>query len=249
MRIWSPEEGRKFKPLHMHPSQTPESMAPGPSASLMRQRERSKSSVKQWLKAKTPEWSHKRPRTSQSSTGEDTSGLLRRSIDLRGETCESSSSRDRQEPGSRRSYTTRSDTLTYTLSQAKAHLSGSGRTVDKGFSSLTSIRAALNAKRSLKSWTDILSKLQSKVDLSGLAGMLSSSRQTMIQRPRGMLHCDEDLSQEEDSGSSELEESTAIWLDSSEERSGSEEEYLNNWRQWDERQPDRWSPSLEDSEL
>lgn len=65
-------------------------------------------------------------------------------------------------------------TAKFTLSQARGIL-GSISTTGKMCSSLTSIRTALNAKRSLGGWTDILSKCKSKEVMSLLDGLTSTS--------------------------------------------------------------------------
>lgn len=81
------------------------------------------------------------------------------------------------ESGSPPLSTTRSDTREFTLWQA-SNLYGSTGTKASAFSSLMSMRAALSRKRSMASWMDILTEVQSKADLSTLAGLLSSSART-----------------------------------------------------------------------
>lgn len=107
--------------------------------------------------------------------------------------------------------TTPSGTPMFTLYQASLRF-GSDHTADKAFSSLMSIKAALNEKHSSSFWTDIHSKLQSRVDLYGLAGILSSSSRTT----RGGTHSARRLAEEfQEAQESSDEDQTVLISDSS----------------------------------
>jgi len=114
--------------------------------------------------------------SSSSQEASNTLGTLS-SNHRRGVTSGASTSTGRQAQASRPSSTQLMDTATFTLSQARGIL-GSTSTMASKFSSLTSIRTALNARRSLGGWTDILSKCKSKEVTSLLAGLTSTSSQT-----------------------------------------------------------------------
>lgn len=95
----------------------------------------------------------------------------------RGGKSAASTSLARQGQGKARSFTKHMATATFTLSQARGILGSTSMMANK-FSSLTSIRTALNARRSLDGWMDILSKCKSREVTSLLDGVSSTSSRT-----------------------------------------------------------------------
>lgn len=91
----------------------------------------------------------------------------------------------------------------------------------KMFSSLTSLRTALNARRSSECWMDIRSKLASKEGIAGLDGLLSCLLPTTTTGGRSTpLSCDDSSETESDT-----EEEYGISLGEEDSTDGSESEW------------------------
>jgi hypothetical protein len=141
-----------------------------------------------------------------------------------GATSAASSSGAPRAQGRLLSYSTRSEPRLFTLWQAM-NLFGSTVTERKTFSSLTTLRGLLSAKRGSDYWMGILNSAQSKAGSSSLTTLLSLFAPTTQTTSRSRRLCDVDLTQEDSSISEDEEETIEISESScSEEESDQDEE-------------------------
>lgn len=136
----------------------------------------------------------------------------------RGESSVASSSRDRLAVASRRSFTTHSLPMTFTLSQSRHHF-GSTATLGSVFSSLMSIKASLSGKSCSESWMAIATMLNSRAASLELAGIASCLRPTVSSDNGETTQSDDDFQQEATSDSQASEDNTLDCNNSSDQES------------------------------
>lgn len=220
--IWQPDEALKNKQLPTPLRPTPVYQAHGGSES----QPPGKAQGRTYTISQRPSKRDCREGNSQSSSptslsssqeASNTLATLSSSRQTGGKSVVSTSS-GRQAQGSRRSSTQLMATAKFTLSQARGIL-GSTNMMASQFSSLTSIRTALNAKHSLGGWMATLSKCKSKDLTSLLNGLKSTSSRTTTGTSSGTKRSRGGSRKEESSSSSDQEATTTTCRDSSKENS------------------------------